>query len=144
MYLFDWLTNASTPLDRVIDDKLVNRSLRRMRALDAELRSASSNSLVGWAKTLCHEFVSNPNFDEARQTLTIYENQLHREIQICQEELEKIRKEGGITHQGYHDGAHMRGRLETMYGYVIDLRAHADKGDLHDAKRERILLYQQR
>lgn len=127
---------------RVIDEKLINRSLRRMRTIDAELRSASNNSLVGWAKSLCNEFDTNLNYDEVRETLTIYEGQLHREINICQEELEKIRKEGGITHGSYHDGAHMRSHLETMYGYVLDIGAHADKGDLHAAKQQRTLLYQ--
>ena len=126
----------------VVDEHLMNRSLRRLRAVDAKLRADSGNSLVGWASTMCRNFKTHPNNEGAFAELVAYENLMQEGVDTCQQELDKIRSEGGVSHQMYHDGATIRTRMETMLAYVMDLRHHAVKGTLLIARQDRNLLYQ--
>lgn len=130
-------------LGRIVDEKLMNRSLRRMRALDARLRADSGNSLVGWASTICRNFKVHRSNEEAFAELAAHENLLQDWVDSCQQELDKIRDEGGVSHQMYHDGVAIRTRMETMLGYVMDLRRHGAKGTMLIARQDRTLLYQQ-
>ena len=113
-----------------------------MRAIDAQLRVASSNSLVGWAASLVVDFKNHYLFDQARLEVAECVNRLQKDLEICQEELDKIQKEAGVMHQAYQDGVVIRSRHETMHGYVMDLLQHADKGTLLIAKKQCTLLYQ--
>ena len=136
------LTLSDDARHRIVDEQLMNRSLRRMHIIDAQLRADSGNSLVGMAATICRNFKLHRNNEEAFAELAAHENLCQERVESCQQELDKIRNEGGVSHTMYHDGVKIRSRMETMLGYVADLREHGVKGTLFIARQERGLLYQ--
>lgn len=135
------LTNTSWV--SVVDERLVQRSIRRLRRIDGALRALSKDSkLKTYANRLVVEYRQNDR-EDGRMALADVEANLTLHLKDVSDGLEVIRKEVGIIHELWKEGSAIRDRFMRMLSYVEDMRQWADKHKLLGHWHDRKLLFQQ-